>query len=552
MEKILEQTLLYDFYGELLTEHQRQVYEDVVLNDFSLSEVAAARGISRQGVHDLVRRCNKTLEEYEEKLHLVQRFVQIRENVNEIRKLTDPSGDTPKEDVMQRIAAFESLTEKLQNVFKNLRSKGRLTEADVKTALKEVKMALLEADVSFKVVKQFIKSVQEQAVGQDVMNGLNPGQMVIKIVNDELVKLMGSETTEIALHPASEVTIIMMAGLQGAGKTTTTAKIAGKLKAKGRKPLLAACDVYRPAAIKQLQVNGEKQGVEVFAMGDKNRPVDIAKAALVHAKTNGFNVLILDTAGRLHIDEEMMQELQDIKAAVPVDQTLLVVDAMTGQDAVNVAEMFSNKVGIDGVVLTKLDGDTRGGAALSIRAVSGKPILYVGMGEKLSDLEQFYPDRMASRILGMGDVMSLIEKAQANIDEEKAKAMEQKMKKAQFDFNDYLDSMEQMRNMGGISSILNMLPGVGAKMKGQDLESMVDEKDMARKEAIVLSMTPKERENPDLINPSRKQRIAKGAGVDIAEVNRFIKQFEQSRKMMKQMTGMVGKGGKRGGFKLPF
>ena len=363
---------------------------------------------------------------------------------------------------------------------------------------------------------------------------------------------MGSETTEIALRPASEVTIIMMAGLQGAGKTTTTAKIAGKLKAKGRKPLLAACDVYRPAAIKQLQVNGEKQGVEVFAMGDKNRPVDIAKAALVHAKTNGFNVLILDTAGRLHIDEEMMQELQDIKAAVPVDQTLLVVDAMTGQDAVNVAEMFSNKVGIDGVVLTKLDGDTRGGAALSIRAVSGKPILYVGMGEKLSDLEQFYPDRMASRILGMGDVMSLIEKAQANIDEEKAKAMEQKMKKAQFDFNDYLDSMEQMRNMGGISSILNMLPGVGAKMKGQDLESMVDEKDMARKEAIVLSMTPKERENPDLINPSRKQRIAKGAGVDIAEVNRFIKQFEQSRKMMKQMTGMVGKGGKRGGFKLPF
>ena len=344
----------------------------------------------------------------------------------------------------------------------------------------------------------------------------------------------------------------MMAGLQGAGKTTTTAKIAGKLKAKGRKPLLAACDVYRPAAIKQLQVNGEKQGVEVFAMGDKNRPVDIAKAALVHAKTNGFNVLILDTAGRLHIDEEMMQELQDIKAAVPVDQTLLVVDAMTGQDAVNVSEMFNNKVGIDGVVLTKLDGDTRGGAALSIRAVSGKPILYVGMGEKLSDLEQFYPDRMASRILGMGDVMSLIEKAQANIDQEKAKAMEQKMKKAQFDFNDYLDSMEQMRNMGGISSILNMLPGVGAKMKGQDLESMVDEKDMARKEAIVLSMTPKERETPDLINPSRKQRIAKGAGVDIAEVNRFIKQFEQSRKMMKQMTGMVGKGGKRGGFKLPF
>ena len=445
--------------------------------------------------------------------------------------------------------AFESLTEKLQNVFKNLRSKGKLTEADVKTALKEVKMALLEADVSFKVVKQFIKSVQDQAIGQDVMNGLNPGQMVIKIVNDELVRLMGSETTEIALRPGNEVTILMMAGLQGAGKTTTTAKIAGKLKAKGRKPLLAACDVYRPAAIKQLQMNGEKQGVDVFTMGDKNRPVDIAKAALVHAKSNGYNVLILDTAGRLHIDEEMMQELQDIKAAVPVDQTLLVVDAMTGQDAVNVSEMFNEKVGIDGVILTKLDGDTRGGAALSIRAVSGKPILYVGMGEKLSDLEQFYPDRMASRILGMGDVMSLIEKAQANIDEEKAKAMEQKMKKAQFDFNDYLDSMEQMRNMGGFSSVL---PGVGSKMK--DIESMVDEKDIARKEAIVLSMTPKERSNPDLLNPSRKQRIAKGAGVDIAEVNRFIKQFEQSRKMMKQVAGMAGKGrgGKRGGFKLPF
>ena len=448
--------------------------------------------------------------------------------------------------------AFDSLSEKLQNVFKNLRSKGRLTEDDVKAALKEVKMALLEADVNFKVVKGFIKDVQERAVGQDVMNGLNPGQMVIKIVNEELVKLMGSETTEIKLQPGSAITVIMMAGLQGAGKTTTTAKLAGKFKLKGKKPLLVACDVYRPAAIKQLEINAEKQGVEMFSMGDKNKPADIAKAAVEHAAKNGNNIVILDTAGRLHVDEDMMAELQEIKEAVEVHQTILVVDAMTGQDAVNVASSFNDKIGIDGVIVTKLDGDTRGGAALSIKAVTGKPILYVGMGEKLSDLEQFYPDRMASRILGMGDVMSLIEKAQANIDEEKAKAMEQKMKKAQFDFNDYLDSMEQMRNMGGISSILNMLPGVGAKMKGQDLESMVDEKDMARKEAIVLSMTPKERETPDLINPSRKQRIAKGAGVDIAEVNRFIKQFEQSRKMMKQMTGMVGKGGKRGGFKLPF
>ena len=410
--------------------------------------------------------------------------------------------------------AFESLTEKLQNVFKNLRSKGKLTEADVKTALKEVKMALLEADVSFKVVKQFIKSVQERAVGQDVMNGLNPGQMVIKIVNEELVSLMGSETTEIALKPGNEITVLMMAGLQGAGKTTTTAKIAGKLKNKGRKPLLAACDVYRPAAITQLQINGEKQGVEVFSMGDKQKPANIARAAIEHAKENGFNVVILDTAGRLHIDEDMMQELIEIKEAVQVDQTILVVDAMTGQDAVNVASSFQEKVGIDGVILTKLDGDTRGGAALSIRAVSGKPILYVGMGEKLSDLEQFYPERMASRILGMGDVMSLIEKAQSAIDEDKARDMEQKLRKAQFGFDDYLDSMEQMKKMGGLSSILNMLPGMGmGKMK--DLEGMIDEKDMARKEAIIKSMTPKERSNPDLLNVSRKQRIARGAGVDI-------------------------------------
>ena len=447
--------------------------------------------------------------------------------------------------------AFESLTEKLQNVFKNLRSKGRLTEADVKVALKEVKMALLEADVSFKVVKQFIKAVQERAIGQDVMNGLNPGQMVIKIVNDELVSLMGSETTEIALRPAGEITVIMMAGLQGAGKTTTTAKIAGKLKAKGRKPLLVACDVYRPAAITQLQINGEKQGVEVFAMGDKQNPVNIAKAAIEHAKNQNFNVVILDTAGRLHVDEDMMQELIQIKEEVQVDQTILVVDAMTGQDAVNVAESFNQKVGIDGVILTKMDGDTRGGAALSIKAISGKPILYVGMGEKLSDLEQFYPDRMASRILGMGDVMSLIEKAQQSIDEDKAREMEQKIKKATFGFDDYLESMNQMKNMGGISSVLNMLPGLVNKAK--DIEGMIDEKDMARKEAIILSMTPKERANPDLLNPSRKKRIAQGAGVDIAEVNRMVKQFDQTRKMMKQMPGMLGgKSGKRGGFKLPF
>ena len=447
--------------------------------------------------------------------------------------------------------AFESLTDKLQNVFKNLRKKGRLTEADVKAALKEVKMALLEADVSFKVVKQFMKSVQERAVGADVMSGLNPGQMVIKIVNEELVNLMGSETAELAVKPGSEITVIMMAGLQGAGKTTTTAKLAGKLKSKGRKPLLAACDVYRPAAITQLQVNGEKQGVEVFSMGDKQRPVDIAKAAYEHAKKEKFNVLILDTAGRLHIDEDMMKELADIKEAIEVDQTVLVVDAMTGQDAVNVAETFGDKVGIDGVILTKLDGDARGGAALSIRAITGKPILFVGMGEKLSDLEQFYPDRMASRILGMGDVMSLIEKAQANLDEEKAKEMEQKFRKNSFGFDDYLESMNQMKNMGGLSSVLNMIPGMGSQIK--DIDSMVDEKDMARKEAMILSMTPRERSHPEILNPSRKARIAKGAGVDMAEVNRLVKQFEQAKKMMKQMPGLMGgKGGKRGKFKLPF
>ncbi len=449
--------------------------------------------------------------------------------------------------------AFESLSDKLQNVFKNLRGKGRLSEADVKTALKEVKMALLEADVSFKVVKQFISAVQERAVGQDVQNSLTPGQMVIKIVNEELVKLMGSETTELQLKPAGEMTVILMAGLQGAGKTTTTAKIAGKLKAKGRNPLLVACDIYRPAAIKQLQINGEKQGVPVFTMGDNHKPADIAKAAIASAQKNDQNVVILDTAGRLHIDEDMMNELIEIKEIVEVHQTVLVVDAMTGQDAVNVAGMFNDKIGIDGVIITKLDGDTRGGAALSIRAVTGKPVLYVGMGEKLSDLEQFYPDRMASRILGMGDILSLIEKAEIQVDEAKAKELSQKLRKAEFDYNDFLEQMNQVKKMGGMASIMGMLPGMG-QMKDMDF----DEKAMDRVEAIILSMTKKERLSPDLMkNVSRKQRVAKGAGVDISEVNRIVKQFDQMKKMMKQLPGMMG-GGKRGGgglfgkLKLPF
>ena len=453
--------------------------------------------------------------------------------------------------------AFDSLTEKLQNVFKNLRSKGRLTEDDVKAALREVKMALLEADVNFKVVKNFVKSVQERAVGQDVMCGLNPGQMVIKIVNDELVNLMGSETTEIKFQPGSQKTVIMMMGLQGAGKTTTTAKLAGKFKLKGKKPLLVACDVYRPAAIKQLQINGEKQGVEVFSMGDNQKPANIAKAALEHAEKNGNNVIILDTAGRLHIDEEMMEELQEIKNTVEVHQSILVVDAMTGQDAVNVAENFNEKIGIDGVIVTKLDGDTRGGAALSIKAVTGCPILYVGMGEKLSDLEQFYPDRMASRILGMGDVLSLIEKAGEEIDEEQARKMTEKLKKSQFDFEDYLESMKQMRKMGGLGSIMNMLPGLGGmgglgKGKMPDIDADDAEQKMARVEAIIYSMTIKERQNPDIITPQRKRRIAAGAGVDISEVNKMMKQFEQMRKMMKSFPGMMGGKGKKGKFRMPF
>ncbi len=445
--------------------------------------------------------------------------------------------------------AFDSLSEKLQGVFKNLRSKGRLTEADVKAALKEVKMALLEADVNFKVVKQFTNTVTERAIGSDVMNGLNPGQMVIKIVNEELVNLMGSEVTDITFATGGEITTIMMVGLQGAGKTTTTAKLAGKVKQKGKKPLLVACDIYRPAAIEQLQINGKKQEVEVFSLGDKEKPVKIAKEAMDYAKKNGFDVVIFDTAGRLHIDEDMMNELSSIKDNIHIINTILVVDAMTGQDAVNVSSTFDEKIGIDGVIITKLDGDTRGGAALSIKAVTGKPILYAGMGEKLSDLEQFHPDRMASRILGMGDVLSLIEKAEAEIDKDAAIELSKKVKKAAFDFNDYLTSMEQMKKLGGLTSILGMMPGINSSQMSQ-LEGAIDDKKLAHIEAIILSMTPAERENPKLLNPSRKHRIAAGAGLDIAEVNRFIKQFEQSKKMMKQMPNMMGKG--RRGRRFPF
>ena len=449
--------------------------------------------------------------------------------------------------------AFESLSEKFQRIFSGLKGKGKLSEADVKAAMREVRMALLEADVSFKVVKQFVSSVQERAVGEDIMNGLNPAQMVIKIVNEEMISLMGSEGAELKLRPASEITVIMLLGLQGAGKTTMAAKLAKKLTRNGRKPLLAALDVYRPAAIKQLQINGEKAGVPVFAMGDQNRPADIARAAVSHAKQNGCNVVILDTAGRLHVDDQMMQELLEIKDAVDVTASVLVVDAMTGQDAVNVASSFNDEIGVDGVILTKLDGDTRGGAALSIRAVTGKPILYSGVGEKLDDLEQFYPDRMASRILGMGDVLSLIEKAAQEVDYEDADKLSKKMMKGKFDYDDYLVQMQQMQKMGGIGAIMNMLPGTGfmglGKMKG-NIDPDESEKALKKIEAMIYSMTPYERSHPDDLTPQRKNRIAKGAGLTMDQVNRMVKQFNESRKMMKQMSGMMK--GKRGKFRMPF
>lgn len=427
--------------------------------------------------------------------------------------------------------AFESLTDKLQNVFKKLKGKGRLTEADVKVALKEVKMALLEADVNFKVVKQFTKSVQEKAIGQDVMNGLNPGQMVIKIVNDELVNLMGSETTELPIKPGMDLTVLMMVGLQGAGKTTTVAKLAGKLKSKGKRPLLVACDVYRPAAITQLQVNGEKQGVEVFSMGDKQNPVDIAKAAIEHAKSNQQNVVLIDTAGRLHIDEELMNELKDIKKIAEPNEIMLVVDAMIGQDAVKVASSFDEALGIDSVILTKLDSDTRGGAALSVLAVTGKPIKFVGMGEKLDEFEAFHPERMASRILGMGDMLTLIEKATQTVDEKDAKKLAEKMQEKGFDLNDLLEQMKQIQKMGSMKSIIRMLPGAN-KVTDEQVEQ--GEVQLKKTEAMINSMTRAEREKPAIIDPKRKRRIAAGSGTQVSDVNQLLKQFEQMQKMMKQ------------------
>ena len=433
---------------------------------------------------------------------------------------------------------FENLSDRLQGIFKKLRGHGKLTEDDVSDAMREVRMALLEADVNFKVVKDFVKRVKERAVGQEVLDTLTAAQAVIKIVDEELTALMGGTESRLNISP-NPPTVIMLVGLQGSGKTTSAGKLALMLKKQGKRPLLVADDIYRPAAIKQLEVIGEKVEVPVFSQGQEDA-VAIARAAIGHSASHANDVVIIDTAGRLQIDETLMQELRDIKAAVKPHEILLVVDAMTGQEAVNVAQSFDESLGLDGVIMTKLDGDARGGAALSIKAVTGKPILFVGMGEKLSDLEQFYPDRMASRILGMGDILSLIEKAQAEVDEAEARRMSEKLKKAEFDFNDFLDQMKQVKKLGGIAGIMAMMPTAGASMPE------IDESHMGRVEAMILSMSKEERANPSILNPSRKNRIARGAGVDINEVNRMVKQFEQMRKMMKQLPGMM-KSKNRGG-----
>ena len=444
--------------------------------------------------------------------------------------------------------AFENLSNKLQQVFQQLRGKGRLTEGDVKTAMREVKLALLEADVNFKIVKQFVAKVSERAIGSDVMESLTPGQQVIKIVNEELVALMGSTQSKLTFS-AKPPTVYLMVGLQGAGKTTSSGKLAGLLKKEGRRPLLVACDVYRPAAIKQLQVVGEHFGIPVFTMGEQVSPVQIAQKALEEAKKNQNDVVLIDTAGRLHINEELMEELKEIKAAVHPQEILLVVDAMTGQDAVTVAQSFNDQLGVDGIIMTKLDGDARGGAALSVRAVTQKPIKFIGMGEKMEDLEPFYPDRMAGRILGMGDVLSLIEKAQSNLDEKMAREMEKKMRENDFTLEDFLTQMQQIKKMGPIKDLLGMLPGMG-QLNLDALNQVDADKEMRRVEAIIQSMTPQERQNPAILNGPRKKRIAQGCGRSIADVNRLLKQFDDMKKMMKQMNAMTK--GKKGRFKFPF
>ena len=531
--KNLQVAYLLDFYGNLFGDKQREILEMYYQEDMSLSEIASAVGITRQGVYDNIRRGEKEILSLESRLCLMDRFVEISRSLDSIEQILK-SESFADERVYSALSdmAFENLADKLQQTFKKLRGKGKINEADLKAAMREVKLALLEADVNFKVVKDFISSVSEKALGTGVLESLTPGQQVIKIVNEELTALMGSEAKKINFSSKSP-TVIMMVGLQGAGKTTTSAKIGGLLKKQGKRPLLAACDVYRPAARKQLQVVGQQLDIPVFSIDDSNDAVHIASQCVEHAKRHGNDVVIIDTAGRLHLNEELMDELLSIKQSVGPAEILLVLDAMTGQDAVNVASAFDEKLDVTGIVLTKLDGDTRGGAALSVRAVTGKPIKLIGQGEKLTDMDWFYPDRMASRILGMGDVLTLIDKAQQAFDEKQAAELEQKILKQQFTLEDYLAQMQQMKKMGPLQDILKMVPGVDAKALSS---ANIDERKLGRIEAMITSMTKKERTNPSIINSSRKKRIADGSGTKVQEVNMFLKQFEQMQKMMKQFS----------------
>ena len=569
--------MLFDFYGDVLTPRQKEFYDLYYNEDLSLAEIAENNGITRQGVRDVIVRAEAILTDLEDKTGLIKRFHAMRKQLQEVEaaaedilvrntRYEDPNIDASARKILnisrqmekECPMAFEGLTEKLSAAFKKLRGKGRLSEADVKEAMREIRLALLEADVSYKVVKQFIAQVTEKAVGADVLEALSPAQMIVKIVNQELTDLMGGTSAKLTIAPKPP-TVVMMVGLQGAGKTTNCAKLAGLMKRKeGKRPLLAACDIYRPAAIHQLEVVGQQLDIPVFQMGQTD-PVDIAKAAVAHAREHGNDLVFLDTAGRLHVDDELMDELRNIKAAVEPTEILLVVDAMIGQDAVNAAKAFDDALDIDGVVLTKLDGDARGGAALSIKAVTGKPIKFAGVGEKLDQIEVFHPDRMASRILGMGDVLSLIEKAEQNFDRQKALELQEKLRKNKFTLTDFYEQMAQLKNMGSLSEIAGMLPGV----KASDLEgASMDESLLGRMEAIILSMTPYERENPNVLNSSRKRRIAAGSGTQVVDINRLLKQFEMMQAMTKQFAGgkmpksmrrLMGKKGGKGmlGGKMP-
>ena len=523
--------MLYDFYGDLLTDRQKEFYDLYYNEDLSLSEIAENYGISRQGVRDVIVRAEAAMDEIEEKTHLIRRFHQSQKELLAIDEAADRLLQAVRAGSCTASALEEiALSIKEPATFRRLRGKGRISEADVKAAMKEIKMALLEADVNFKVVKSFVATVTERAVGTDVLESLTPAQMIVKIVNEELTALMGGGDSKLAIASAPP-TVVMLVGLQGAGKTTNGAKLAGLMKKQGKRPLLAACDIYRPAAIRQLEVVGQQLDIPVFQMGQSN-PVDIAKAAVEHAKKHGNDMVFLDTAGRLHIDEQLMDELRAVKAAVNPTEILLVVDAMIGQDAVNAAKAFDDALDIDGVMLTKLDGDARGGAALSIRSVTGKPIKFAGTGEKLDNIEVFHPDRMASRILGMGDVLSLIEKAEQSLDAKKAAEQMERLRKNKFTLADFYDQLVQVKKMGSMQDIAAMLPG----MNGKKMDFNVDEKGLVKIEAIIQSMTPYERENPSVLNSSRKKRIAAGSGTQVVDVNRLLKQFEAIQMLTRQFS----------------